>query len=74
MATRDQIDDMLGELHARIECLEDPDLYEEEQDVETADLLRRVSVMLIQEHQTAVNEAYRSRGFKPWMRSSRMRQ
>ena len=34
-------------------------------------LLSEVGVVLAQLHQAYVNEAYRNRGFKPWMRSTR---
>ncbi len=69
--TRDDIDAVTGEADDLADKIEfSPDLIDPKY---YASFLRRMSVLLIQTHQSLVNEAYRSQGFKPWMRSSKMR-
>ncbi len=71
MATRDYIDDLLAEAKDLADKLDvDGDLVDLPY---VGSFLRKISVALLQEHLSLVNEAYRSEGSKPWMRSTRMR-
>lgn len=71
MATRDQIDALTEEATEIADRVQlDPDLCDHKY---VASFIRKLSLALIQEHTAYVNEAYRSVGFKPWMRASRQR-
>ena len=62
---RDEVDALLKELK------EEADYLAENVDMVSARLVRRAASAIISLHQSYVNEAYRSRGMQPWMRSSK---
>ena len=71
MATRDEIDALTGEAAKIADRIQvDGDLVDWKY---VASFIRKLANAIIQEHMAYVNEAYRSQGFKPWMRASKQR-